>query len=73
MSRHQDNLHRVDVTYAVTERQVVRVNQVAYLGQKQTRLSLIRKTAQIPRESPMGRGQLLEAETRLMISTSSLV
>src|SRR5580704_5267645 len=47
VSRLQDDPHRVDVTYAVTERQMVRVSQVAYLGQKQTRLSLIRKTAQI--------------------------
>lgn len=65
VSRHQDDPHRVDVTYAVTERQMVRVSEVAYLGQKQTRLSLIKKTTQIPRESPMGRGQLLEAETHL--------
>jgi outer membrane protein insertion porin family len=65
VSRHQDDPHRVDVTYAVTERQMVRVNQVSYLGQKQTRLSLIRETAKIPLESPMRRGQLLEAETRL--------
>ena len=49
VSRHPDDPHRVDVTYAVTERKMVRVSQVAYLGQKQTRLSLIRKTAQIAR------------------------
>jgi len=65
VDRHQDDPHRVDVTYAVVERQMVRVSEVAYLGQKQTRLSLVRKTTQIPRESPMGRGQLLKAETRL--------
>ena len=34
-------------------------------GQKQTRLSLIKKTAQIPPETPMRRDQLLEAESRL--------
>jgi outer membrane protein insertion porin family len=63
--RHQNDAHRVDITYAVTEGQMVRVSQVAYLGQKRTRLSLLSKTAQIPRESPMRRGLLLEAESRL--------
>jgi outer membrane protein assembly factor BamA len=63
--RHQDNPHRVDITYAVTEGQMVRVSDVAYLGAKRTRLSLLNKTAQIPRESPMSRGQLLAAESRL--------
>ncbi len=62
---HQDNPHLVDITYAVTEGQMVRVSDVAYLGQKRTRLSLLSKTAQIPRESPMRRGQLLAAESRL--------
>jgi outer membrane protein insertion porin family len=65
VSRHPDDPHRVDVTYAVTERQVVRVGDVLYLGQKQTRLSLIKKTVKIPPETPMSRGQLLEAESRL--------
>jgi outer membrane protein insertion porin family len=63
--RHQNDAHRVDVTFAVTEGKMVRVSEVAYLGQKRTRLSLLRKTAQIPRESPMRKGQLLEAESRL--------
>jgi outer membrane protein insertion porin family len=65
VSRHPDDPHRVDVTYAVTERQMVRVGDVLYLGQKDTRLSLIRKTAKVPPETPMSRGQLLEAESRL--------
>jgi outer membrane protein insertion porin family len=57
--------HRVSVAYAITEHQLVRISQVAYLGQKQTRLSLVTKTAQIPPEAPMRREQLLEAESRL--------
>jgi outer membrane protein assembly factor BamA len=57
--------HRVDVLFAVTEHQLVRVGEVIYLGQQRTRLSLIRKTARIPAEAPMERGQLLEAESRL--------
>ncbi len=57
--------HRVNVAYAITEHQLVRINEVVYLGQKQTRLSLIKKTAKIPPETPMRRGPLLEAESRL--------
>jgi outer membrane protein assembly factor BamA len=57
--------HRVDVAYAITEHQVVRIGEVVYLGQKQTRLPLIAKTAHIPTEAPMKREQLLEAESRL--------
>jgi outer membrane protein assembly factor BamA len=57
--------HRVDVAYIVNEHQSVRVGEVIYLGQKQTRPSFIRKTAQIPSESPMRKGELLEAESHL--------
>ncbi len=35
--------HRVNVAYAITENQLVRISEVAYLGQKQTRLSLIKE------------------------------
>lgn len=57
--------HRVNVAYTITEHQLVRVDQVVLLGQEHTRASLISKTAQIPVESPMRRGQMLEAESRL--------
>jgi len=57
--------HRVNVEYAINEHQRVRIGQVVYLGEDRTRLSLISKTAQIPVEAPMQRGQLLEAESRL--------
>jgi outer membrane protein insertion porin family len=57
--------HRVDVSYAITEHQLVRVSQVFYLGQQHTRLSLINKTAKVPVETPMRRAQLLEAESHL--------
>lgn len=57
--------HRVNVAYAIQEHQVVRIDQVVYLGQERTRLSLINKTAHIQVESPMQRGQLLAAESRL--------
>jgi outer membrane protein insertion porin family len=65
VTRHPDDPHQVDIAYAISERQVVRVSDVMYLGQKRTRLSLIKKTAAIPPEAPMSKGQLLEAETRL--------
>jgi len=44
---------------------MVRVDKVVYLGQKHTRLSLIKKTANLPPEAPMDRSRLLAAETRL--------
>ena len=57
--------HRVNVAYEITENQLVRIGEVAYLGQDHTRLSLIKKTARISPETPMRRDQLLEAESRL--------
>ena len=65
VSRDSTDPHAVDVTYAVNERQVVRVADVIYLGQKQTRLSLIQKTAKIASETPMSREELLEAQSHL--------
>jgi outer membrane protein assembly factor BamA len=65
VSRHSNDPHRVDVTYVISEQQMVRVSKVVYLGQKRTRLPLIQKTANLPPEAPMKRGQLLGAETRL--------
>jgi len=55
----------VNIAYTIEEHQLVRIDQVLYLGQDRTRLSLITKTAEIPVESPMQQGQLLEAESRL--------
>ncbi len=57
--------HRVKVAYAITERQLVRIGEVTYLGQQHTRLSLLKKTAKVAPETPMRRDQLLEAESRL--------
>jgi outer membrane protein insertion porin family len=65
VNRDPGDPHAVDVTYAVDEKQMVRVGDLIYLGQKQTRLSLIRNTAKVPSEAPMKRGDLLEAESRL--------
>ncbi|MDQ1387315.1 MAG: outer membrane protein insertion porin family [Acidobacteriaceae bacterium] len=63
--RHADAPHRVDVVYSVAEHQLVRVSEVLYLGERRTRRSLIQKTAQLPVEAPMQKGQMLAAETRL--------
>jgi outer membrane protein insertion porin family len=60
-----NDLHRVNVSYAITENQLVTVDDVAYLGQEHTRRSLIASTARVPREAPMRRGKMLEAESRL--------
>ncbi len=65
VKRSTNDPHRVDVLYAVTEHQLVRVGEVIYLGEQKTRLSLIKKTTRIPTEAPMQRGQMLEAESRL--------
>jgi outer membrane protein assembly factor BamA len=60
-----EDTHRVDVAFAITEHQLVRIDEVVYLGQQHTRLPLITKTAELPAETPMRREQLLEAESRL--------
>lgn len=65
VNRHGDDPHRVDVSYAINEHQLVRVGEIVYLGQKRTRLSLIKKTSQIPPETPMRKVEMLQAETRL--------
>ena len=49
--------HRVNVAYQITENQMVRIGEVAYLGLDHTRLSLVKKTAKIPPETPMRRDQ----------------
>jgi outer membrane protein assembly factor BamA len=63
--RHPDNPHQVDVSYAITENQMVRVSDVVYLGQKITRMSLLKKTAKVAPEEPMQQAELLEADSRL--------
>ncbi len=57
--------HRVNVEYAIDEHQMVRTDEVLYLGQDRTKLSLLKRTAEIAPEKPMRRGDLLEAESRL--------
>jgi outer membrane protein assembly factor BamA len=61
----ENDPHRVNVSYVITENQQVAVSEVVYLGQQHTRLSLITKTAKMKSEAPMQREELLEAESRL--------
>ena len=56
---------RVNVGYAITENQMVRMDEIVYLGQQRTKLSLLTRTAQIAPETPMRRRDLMEAESRL--------
>jgi outer membrane protein insertion porin family len=65
ITRRSDNRQRVIVAYAINEHQRVSVSDVLYLGQKDTRVELIAKTAKIPTEAPMRKGELLEGESRL--------
>jgi outer membrane protein insertion porin family len=65
ITRENDDRYRVDVTYAITEHQFVRVGEVVYLGQKRTRLSLIQRTTKLPAEAPLQQVQLLQAQTHL--------
>lgn len=58
--------HRVNVTYKITEKQQVHVDEVLLLGDKHTRPSLMRKTAKITPEAPLSAGALLSDESRLL-------
>jgi outer membrane protein insertion porin family len=65
VSRHPDDPHQVDVTYQITEAQQVRVSRVVYLGQKRTKLDLIRISTNLAPEQPLSEGKLLAAESKL--------
>jgi outer membrane protein insertion porin family len=65
IARDPSDPQHVNITYAITERQPVRVSEVVYLGEERTRQSLIVKTAQLPSETTMQRRKLLESESRL--------
>ena len=59
VQRSPNDPQRVAVSYEIAEHQRVRIQQVLYLGQKQTRLALLKKTANLSEESPMSQGRLL--------------
>jgi outer membrane protein insertion porin family len=65
VTRLPDNPHRVDVTYTITERQQVQVDQVVLLGNKKTRASLVKKIANIRPSAPLSQRALLTGESGL--------
>jgi outer membrane protein assembly factor BamA len=65
VTRFPDNPHRVDVTYTITERQQVHVDEVVLLGNKKTRASLIRKTVNISPAAHLSQRALLAGESAL--------
>jgi len=65
VTRLPDNPHRVDVTYTITERQQVQVDEVVLLGNKKTRASLIKITANITQAAPLSQRALLAGESGL--------
>jgi outer membrane protein insertion porin family len=65
VTRLPDNPHRVNVTYTITERQQVQVDEVVLLGNKKTRASLIKKTVHIISGAPLSQRALLAGESGL--------
>ena len=60
-----NNQKRVNVTYRITERQQVHVDEVILLGNKRTRPSLMKKAVEIAPEIPLSEETLLTGESRL--------
>jgi outer membrane protein insertion porin family len=65
VSRVPGNPHQVNVNYQITENQVVRMNSVLYMGEKHTRISLLRSTSRLKPETTFSEAELLAAQTRL--------
>lgn len=57
--------HRVNVLYTVQEKQQTTVEDVLYLGARDTRRSLVQKTTNIPDESALSTSNTLKAESEL--------
>ena len=65
VTRVPGNPHRVNVSYEITENQLVRMNSVLYMGEKHTRMSLLRSTSKLKPETTFSEAELLAAQTRL--------
>jgi outer membrane protein insertion porin family len=65
IARLPSDPHKVDITYAINEKQQVQVNDIVLVGNKQTRPSIIQKTANITPETPLSQGKLLTGESQL--------
>jgi len=65
VTRPPDNPHRVNVTYKITEKQQVQVDEVVILGNKKTRPSLVKRTGNISASAPLSQRALLAGESGL--------
>jgi outer membrane protein insertion porin family len=65
VARLPSDPHKVDVTYTISEKQQVKVNEVLLVGNKRTRPSLMNKTANVTPETPLSQGHLLTGESKL--------
>jgi len=65
VSRVPGSPHQVNVSYEITENQLVRMNSVLYMGEKHTRMSLLRGTTRLKSEATFSEAELLAAQTRL--------
>ncbi len=65
IDRLNNDQHRVNVFYNVQEKQQVNIDQVLYLGARDTRRSLLQRTAKIPPESAFSETNMLKGESEL--------
>jgi outer membrane protein insertion porin family len=65
VARLPSDPHKVNVTYTISEKQQVQVDDIVLVGNKQTRPSLIKKMASITPETPLSQGKLLAGESQL--------
>jgi outer membrane protein insertion porin family len=65
LRRHPQDPHRIDISYIVTENQMVRISDILYEGQSHTRVSLLKKTVGLQPEAPLNQTKLLHSETEL--------
>jgi outer membrane protein insertion porin family len=65
VTRLANDPHKVDVTYTITEKQQVHVDDVVLLGNRRTRASLIKKTANIAPKAPLSQQAMLAGESAL--------
>ncbi len=65
VARLPSDPHKVNVTYTISEKQQVQVDDIVLVGNKRTRPSLIKRTANITPETPLSQGKLLLGESQL--------
>ena len=65
VSRRKDDPHQVDVTYDIIENQQIHISHVVYMGNRHTKLALIKQSAELAPEEPLSQGKLLQGESNL--------